>query len=290
MRFQTIIDGLVDGSIYAIGAIGFSLIYGITGTFHIAYGTAALVAIYIAAEIGLTGSAGYVGLLAGIPAAALIGVGAYALFYRPLERKGRSRTIIFVASLGLTIMLESLIPWVFGADTRNFSFPALVNDRHVLGMHLSVLSIIALVAALGLSIVLALALRSTSYGRRLRALAVNPELAEVMGLGRASVLSITFAIGSALGYVALLMLGMSRSVTPAIGTPFTLIVAIAVLAGGLGSLTGAYVVSLGFGLVEAITQSYLPGQWTLIVVYGVFTLIILIKPTGLLRGSMRAVA
>jgi branched-chain amino acid transport system permease protein len=287
---QVIVNGLITGSIYVIAALGFNLIYGTTGTFHIAYGSSVLVAVYIATVVGVSGTSGYVGLFAGLAVAAVVGVVVYQLFYLPLERRGRSRTIVFVASLGLTTLLGALIPWIFNPQPRNFELPWLLNARHILGLAISPLNIIALFGAATLAFGLWALLQWTAYGRSLRGIAVNPELGEIMGLRRAVIITIAFAAGSALGFIALSMQAMSSAVTPDIGVSFTLIAAITVLAGGMGSLTGSYAIAILFGLVQAIAEHYLPARWSVVLVYVVFTLIILWRPTGLFRGFSRSAA
>jgi branched-chain amino acid transport system permease protein len=287
---QVIVNGLITGSIYVIAALGFNLIYGTTGTFHIAYGSSVLVAVYIATIVGVSGTSGYVGLFAGLAVAAVVGVVVYQLFYLPLERRGRTRTIVFVASLGLTTLLGALIPWIFSPQPRNFDLPWLLNARHILGLALSPLNLIALFGAAVLAYGLWAVLRWTRYGRSLRGIAVNPELGEIMGLRRAVIITIAFAVGSALGFIALSMQAMSSAVTPDIGVSFTLIAAITVLAGGMGSLSGSYAIAILFGLVQAIAEHNLPARWSVVLVYVVFTLIILWRPTGLLRGFARSAA
>jgi branched-chain amino acid transport system permease protein len=287
---QVIVNGLVTGSVYVIAALGFNLIYGTTGTFHIAYGATVLLAVYIATLIGVSGTAGYLGLLVGIAAAAVIGIVVYRLFYRPLERMGRSRTVVFVASLGLTVLLGSVIPWVFGPGPRNFNLPGLLNARHIAGVTLSPLNLIAIFGALALALTLSAVLRRSKFGRNLRGIAVNPELGEVMGIHRGLVLTITFAVGSALGFVALTMQTMSSAVTPDVGISFTLIAAVVVLAGGMGSLIGTYVIALLFGLLQESASVYVPAQWSIVIIYAAFTVIILARPTGLMRGFSRSTA
>jgi len=133
-------------------------------------------------------------------------------------------------------------------------------------------------------------LRWSKFGRNLRGIAVNPLLGEVMGMRRGLILATAFAVGSGLGFVGITMQTMSSAVTPDVGVTFTLIAAIVVLAGGMGSLIGSYVIAILFGLIQEVSSVYVPARWSVVLVYAVFTIIILARPTGLLRGFSRATA
>jgi branched-chain amino acid transport system permease protein len=290
LNAQVIANGLITGSIYVIAALGFNLIYGTTGTFHIAYGPTVLVAVYVATMVGVSGTGGYLGLLLGVVAAMLIGAIVYVAFYHPLERLGRSRTIVFVASLGLATLLEAVMPWVWKPAPRNFNLPWLLNARDIIGLALSPLDLIAIFGALVMALVLWAILRWSKFGRNLRGIAVNPLLGEVMGMRRVLILTTVFAVGSALGFVGITMMTMSSAVTPDVGVTITLIAAIVVLAGGMGSLMGSYVIGLMFGLIQEVSTVYVPARWSPVLVYAAFTIIILARPTGLLHGFSRSVA
>ena len=288
LLLQVIADGLIFGSIYALGALGFNLIYGTTGTFHIAYGATLLVGLYVGTEVGISGAAGVVGIGLGLLLAMAIGVAAYAAFYRPMAARGRSRLIVFVASLGLTITLEALLLIIFGAQERRFDFPGLLQARDVLGRDVSLLGLLSIAAALISLVVLRALLGRTSVGRQIQGIAMNPELAETIGVRTRSMLALVFALGSGLGFLGLFALAANTAVSSNIGTSFTLVVAVAVIAGGVGNLVGSYVVAMGFGIVQSAASVYLSGQWTLVLVYGTFIVLIMARPTGLFRGLARA--
>jgi branched-chain amino acid transport system permease protein len=283
---QVIIDGLVGGSVYALGALGFNLIYGTTGTFHIAFGVLATLAVYVGATIGITGWAGVGAFLVSVPTATLLGLVVYLLIYRPMESRGRSRTIVFVASLGLAIIVENVITLVWGALPKQFSFPAFLNSQTVGSYRISIFG----ATAIGLALLALLALYGlfrTPIGRQLRAVAVNLELAEVVGVAARRVVLAAYLIGSLLGAVGMFGYSLQSSLRADIGTPYTLVIAIAAIAGGVGNPLGAYVLALIFGVIEGTSTVYISGQWTLVLVYGVFIVLILARPNGVFRGLSR---
>jgi branched-chain amino acid transport system permease protein len=288
LLLQVITDGLVFGSIYALGALGFSLIYSTTGTFHIAFGASLLVALYVATELGTSGGAGAFGLLVGLVLAMIIGAVIYVGFYRPMQARGRSRLIVFVASLGLSIAIEAGILMVFGAPQRNFSFGNLLEARDVLGQQVSLLGLVSVAVAVIALFALRQLLGRSSFGRKVQGISMNPELAETIGIRTRRVIVTVFAIGSGLGFLALFAYSANNAVTSDIGTAYTLVVAVAVIAGGVGSLLGSYLIAMLFGLIQALAGVYLSGQWTLVAVYGGFIVLIMARPDGLFRGLQRA--
>lgn len=288
LLLQVLLDGLVFGSIYALGALGFSLIYGTTGTFHIAFGATLMVAVYLATEIGLSGSQAGIGFLVGAVLAMVIGVITYLAFYRPIEAKGRSRVLIFVASLGLTTMIEAAILMIFGEQNRTYSLGSLTTSTDLLGKDISPLGMIAIGLAAATFVGSRMLLEKTSFGRKVKGISMNRELAETIGVSTTTIVSAVYALGSLAGFVALFILSANGTVTSEAGTSFTLIVAVAVIAGGVGSLTGSYLVAMAFGLIQSLTAVYISGQWTLVMVYGLFILLMMVRPSGLFRGLARS--
>lgn len=281
LYLQILINGIVAGSTYGLGALGFNVIYGTTRTFHIAYGSTVLVALYLATEIAVTGSAVYLALGVAALVALVIGALVYVAMYAPLERLGRSRTVVFVGSLGLALVLGSVIPWIFGAAPRTFSLPSLLSAWQIGSIRVSPIDVVAVGLAAVFSVAMWALLKWSRYGRHLRSITANPELGKVMGIQRSRILILTFALGSFVGFFGLATQALSSSVTPSLGLQFTLIAAIIVLAGGAGSLIGSYAIALGFGIVQQGLTLGVSANWATVIVFLVFVTFIVARPSGL---------
>ena len=290
MRYlQVLINGIVTGSIYGLAALGFNLIYGTTKIFHVAYGSVLMVALYFVTSISLTDSSFYWAVVVGVVSSFILGALVYLILYWPLERLGRSRTIIFVASLGLATVIESVVPWVFGAQPLSFFVPGLTDIISTGKIVISPINIVAVVAALVLSVAMWAVLRWTKFGRQLRAITSNVELGSVMGMRRVVLLTSIFAVGSAIGFLGLTIQSLGSSVTPTVDVTYTLIAAMIVLGGGAGSLMGSYFVALGFGILQDGITLWVNADWATVIVYMAFLLLIILRPVGLISSASKRI-
>ena len=286
---QLLVNGIVSGSIYGLAALGFNMIYGTTKIFHVAYGSVMMVSLYLVTAISLTAPTFYWGMVVGVFSALVLGALVYLVLYLPLERLGRSRTTIFIASLGLATLLEAVLPWIYGPQPLSFFVPRLTQIITIGGISVSPMSIAAVIMALVFSVAFWAVLRWTKFGRQLRAVTSNTELGSVMGIRRVGLLTTVFAFGTAIGLLGMTIQTMGSSVTPTIDVSYTLIAAIIVLGGGAGSLLGSYVVALAFGILQDGITRWVSADWATVIVYGAFTLLILIRPVGLMSSSSKRI-
>ena len=231
------------------------MIYGTTKIFHVAYGSVIMIALYLITAVSLTAPSFYWGLVVGLLGSLALGALVYLALYLPLERLGRNRTTVFIASLGLATLVEAVLPWIFGPQPLSFFVPALTQVNTIGGIVVSPVSIIAVVLALVLSMGFWTILRVTSFGRQLRAVTSNTGLGSVMGIRRVGLLSTVFAFGTAIGLLGMTIQTMGSSVTPVIDVSYTLVAAIIVLGGGAGSLLGSYLVALAFGISKTASPT-----------------------------------
>lgn len=289
LYLQILVNGVVAGSAYALAAQGFNLIYGTTRIFHVAYGSTLLVALYVATTISVSGPSVYIGLGIGAILALVIGGAVYLGLYAPLEHLGRSRTVVFVASLGLTSLLGSVIPWAFGSSPRTFSFRWLLVDRSVEGVQFSPMNIFIVVGAIALSFALWALLRWSRFGRHLRAITSNAELGNVMGMHQGRLLTYAFALGSVVGFLGLAAQAMGSAVTPDLGLTFTLVAAIVVLGGGAGSLAGSYAIAMAFGVAQEGLTLVVSAGWATIIIYAVLIIFMITRPAGLVGAVSKRI-
>ena len=261
-----IIYGLLNGCLYGLWSVSFSLIYRPTRVFHVVHA-----AVFTIAAYAMWVAAPRVGLLfAFIFALAFgsaVGVASEYVFYRPLRKWGTSPVLLFVASLAVYIVFENIIQLVWGAEPRTLTIPALEQlDRLVtiFGAGVSLLEI----AEDGLALLLWLGslalLRWTLIGKAIRAIAVSPDMADLAGINVQMIRLITFAIGSFLISVAGLMALVKVGIEPAAGLPVWVIAVIATLVSGAGPV-GSFVVGLAIGLTESFMLLWLSSKWQPIV-------------------------
>ncbi len=289
LYLQILVNGVIAGSAYALAAQGFNLIYGTTRIFHVAYGSTLLVALYVATTISVSGPSVYLGLGIGALLALVIGGAVYLGLYAPLERFGRPRTIVFVASLGLTTLLGSVIPWVFGSSPRTIALPWLLTDRTVGGVQFSPMNIFTVVGAITLSLALWSLLRWSRFGRHLRGITSNGELGNVMGMRRGRLLTYAFALGSIVGFLGLAAQAMASAVTPNLGLGFTLVAAIVVLGGGAGSLVGSYAIAMALGIAQEGLTLVVSASWATVIIYAALIIFMITRPSGLVGAVSRRI-
>jgi branched-subunit amino acid ABC-type transport system permease component len=283
---QAIVQGLVFGSIYAIAAIGFGLVYHTTGVFHIAYGAILVLGTYVVVTLGVglpplaTLGAGVAGALVAIAVSLAVYVGVYLV----LERRGASSMIVFVASLGVSMVIQAAVLIVFGAAVRNFEAPELIRVHFAGGVGISYLGIATITAGAVVLMVVLWLMNRTRWGFQVQALASNRLLAEGIGIRPWRVIVTVYSLAATLSVVAGVLLGMTTSVVAPMGTNLALMAAIAVLMGGSQSYLGAYAGGLIIGVFGAVAATLLPGEWGVTAVFSLFLVVILLRPRGLLSG------
>jgi branched-chain amino acid transport system permease protein len=281
---QLFVNGLVNGSHYALLALGFGLIFGTTRVTHFAYGP-----VYAVSAYGCWLAATYfqaplpIAVLAGMATGVVVGVLAYWVVYRPFERKGSTSLVILIASLGLFIVLENGIGVVFGTDTKVVPSPPsslfLWGPVVVTGVQLTQIAALVLVSA-----ALALYLTRTRMGKAVLAMSDNPEMARVIGIDTLRVSVIAFAIGSAIAAVPAGLILIKDGATPHMGFLPVFMAFVAVVVGGVGSLKGAVIGGLVLGLVESTGMIRISTEWQNSVAFVVLFVVLLVRPRGLFGG------
>ncbi|HEV2551965.1 MAG TPA: branched-chain amino acid ABC transporter permease [Stellaceae bacterium] len=277
---QLLVNGLINGSHYALLGLGFGLIFGPTRVTHFAFGPLYALSAYAAwaAAVPLAlplPLAALVGVIAGAAA----GVAAYRFLYRPFERRGSSSLVILIASLGLFIVLENAIGIVFGSDTKVVpSFNAdviLVGD--VVFTSVQAMQVLALVV---LGLALALFLKKSDYGKAVMAMTDNAEMARIIGIDTVKVATLAFALGSAVAAVPAVLLLLKEGATPYMGFAAVFMGFVAVVVGGIGSLRGAVIGGYALGLVENLGTWQIPTEWQSTIAFIVLFLVLLFRPRG----------
>ena len=281
---QLLVNGLVNGSHYALLGLSFGLIFGTTRITHFAYGPLYALSAYAcwwaAAKLGLPLAAA---IAFGIAAGALAGVLCYVFLYRPFERAASSPLVILIASLGLLILLENAIGIVFGTDTKVVEAPPagilLLGPAVVTSVQLAQVGAFAAIA-----LALWLFLSRTRFGRAVLAQTDNPEMATIVGIDTQRMSLLVFALGSAIAAVPACLVLVKDGATAHMGFIAVFMGFVAVVVGGIGSLRGAVAGGYALGLVESLGLWKIPSEWQSTIAFVVLFLVLLFRPQGLFAG------
>jgi len=284
---QLIVNGIINGSHYALLGLGFGVIFGPTRITHFAFGPLYALAAYAvwtaAVPLGLPLPAA---AAIGIAAGALFGVTTYRLLYRPFERRQSPSLVVLIASLGLFIVLENAIGIAFGSDTKvipNFNADVILLGP-VVFTSVQAAQVLALITVGSL---LALFLKRSDYGKAVMAMTDNPEMARIIGIDTVKVATLAFALGSAIAAVPAMLILLKEGATPYMGFNAVFMGFVAVIIGGIGSLSGAVIGGLTLGLVENLGTWQIPTEWQSTIAFIVLFIVLLFKPRGLFARGAR---
>ena len=305
---QVLVDGAANGLVFALVALGYTMVYGIVELINFAHGDvvmlAAMFALTLIGLCGLDAHGAWLALIVLIPACAAFGAGVAwsvdRVAYRPLRHA--PKLTVLVTALGCSFVLANLgLLWgglpldVFGgghAPSSPKSVPDLLPVTNLLGEDAAVMigPKEALIAGVTLPLMALLTwfVRGTRLGTAMRACAQNPVAARLMGIDVDAVISVTFAIGGALAGVAAVIYALyNGAVHFQMGYTLGLMAFTAAVLGGIGNLPGAVLGGLALGLLQAATTMWLSSDWTNVVVFGVLILVLVFRPNGLLGTRVR---
>ena len=289
---QQLFNGLSLGSIYALIALGYTMIYGILRFINFAHGDVFMIGAFAGYYLGILFAFSSGGESSSLPLAVLILIGSMAicsvlgltiekLAYKPL-RKSPKLTILITA-IGVSLFLEYSGQLVFGADPK--SFPSLLENKSVLNLSGAVIGsnqLVVLITAGLLIYVLRLIVMKTKIGTAMRAVSYNPTAASLMGININSIISFTFLIGSSLAGAAGILYGLNYpSIDPLMGILPGIKAFVAAVLGGIGNIPGAAVGGMIIGLLETFVTGYISPTFRDAIAFGILILILLFKPTGL---------
>ncbi len=276
----SILNGLTTGGLYALVALGLTLIYGVLHIINFAHGALLMLGLYavyfLNAQFGIDP---YVALLIVPPAMFALGYGLQRGIIGRASH-GRDENILLV-TLGLSIIIENLALFFFRSDTRTVDTPYSFDVIEIFGAFLPFPKVVAFVGALVTAALLWLLMSRTDLGRAIRALAKERKGAQLVGINADHVFAMSFGLGVACLGVAACLLLPSYYVNPQVGGGFVLIAFTIVVLGGMGSFVGALVGGLIIGVVEAMGGLFLGESLGQIGIFVIFILVLIFRPTGL---------
>lgn len=286
---QQLLNGLFLGSLYALFAIGFTLVFGILDRLNLAHPAVFAAAAFVGIELVAVGGLSiWVALPLVAVVGAVLGLIIERVAFRPLKGRPDAHFAGLISSIGLGGMVIALLLWRYGPDTRRFPIEAFPTQTfEVLGARVTVLQAALLVISVVLMAGLTWLVARTRLGRAMRAVAENPRAATVLGINVDRVTATTFALSSALGAVAGALFAMNvNSAQLGMGSAIELKGLAVIIVGGMGSLPGALVGGLILGLAEVFAVQYIGSSWRDLVAFGLLFLLLVVRPQGLF-GSRR---
>jgi branched-chain amino acid transport system permease protein len=278
--YTAALNGLMTGAVYALVALGLTLIYGVLHIINFAHGallTAALFAAFFA--YSLLGLDPYLAAVVLTPLFYLIGYGLQRYIIGPAAH-GEDRNILLV-TLGLAVIIENALLYAFRADTRTINLPYAFDVIEVGTAFVAVPRVIALLVVVIVSLGLWLIMRLTDTGKAIRAVAKEKLGAELSGIDVAHIYAVTFGLGTACLAIAACLLIPTYYVNPGAGNAFVLIAFTIVVLGGMGSVAGALLGGLFVGVVESLSGLWLGESLGQIGIFATFILVLLFRPSGL---------
>ena len=282
-----LVNGLHVGSIYALIALGYTMVYGIVKLINFAHGDILMVGAYtaIVTLVSLNWPAP-AALLAAILMCVLFGVVIERIAYKPLRSSPRISSLI--TAIGVSMLLQNAALLIFGAQSRPFPTLLQVPPLRFLGLQVSFITVLTVAVSALLMVILQVFVKASKAGKAMRAASEDYNTAQLMGINVNTTITLTFAIGCALaGIGAFLYVMAYPAVSPTMGSLPGLKAFIAAVLGGIGIIPGAMLGGFVMGIAESLTKAYISTQMSDAVVYGILIIVLLVKPTGLIGSLSR---
>lgn len=285
---QIIFNTILSTGYFVLIAVSFSIIYQIVRFFHFAHAVVFTSGAYFTFLFSqLFGFS----LLASIPLAVLcsclLGCLMELIIYKPLRKKKSSSLILLLASLGIYIILQNVISIVFGDDTKSIRTWPVVEGLNVFDARITPVQIIIIASSILLLLLTSSVLRFTSIGRSMRAVANDPELANISGINSNKVILASFAIGSALAGIAGILVSLDVDMTPTMGMNALMMGVVAMIVGGVGSIWGIVLGSLLLALAQNLGVWYISSQWQDAIAFAILLIFLLFKPEGFFGKKLK---
>jgi branched-chain amino acid transport system permease protein len=284
MLEQQLLNALTLGSVYALFALGFTLVFGVLAVINLSHGAVFMVGSYAAlAMVSHLNAPLWVAMLGAMVVSGTIGLLVDVLVLKPLRARNAPHLIPMIATIGVGIMLTSAAQGIFGAEVLRFPEDVMPAGEFMVGdVHVRALEIAIVVIAFLLMAVLFTILKRTQLGRALRAIAESPKAASLLGINVEGLFHITSFVAAALGGIAGVLIGLNfNAITPFMGQPMLHKGIAVIILGGMGDIRGALIGGLFLGFAEVISKAYLSSQMGDAVAFGLLFLILLVRPSGL---------
>lgn len=283
-----LINGISLGSVYAIIALGYTMVYGIARMLNFAHGDIIMVGGFTVFTIVTTmGGSPVVGILASVVVCTVLGVTIERVAYRPL--RDASPLAVLITAIGVSYLLQNVALLIFGSNARQFTSVITVPALKLAGgkLSLSSVTIVTILSCIVIMAALMTFINKTKMGQAMLAVSEDRGAATLMGINVNRTISVTFAIGSALAAVAgVLLCSAYPSLSPYTGSMPGIKAFVAAVFGGIGSIPGAFIGGILLGIIENLAKAYISSQLSDAIVFSVLIIVLLVRPTGILGKKM----
>lgn len=284
---QQMVNGISLGSIYALIALGYTMVYGIIKLINFAHGDVYMIGAYIGFAATTFAKLGFFpALIIAMLASAALGILIEKVAYKPLRNS--TKIAVLITAIGMSFLLEYVMMFFVGAEVR--SYPKVLSDAsfNLGNVVINMQQIYIVVTAIVLMIILQYIINKTKIGKAMRAVSADKDAAQLMGIKVDTTISFTFAIGSALAGAGGVLVGIYyNSIDPLMGMMPGLKAFVAAVFGGIGSIPGAMIGGLSIGIMETLVSGYGNSMYRDAFVFAILIVILIIKPTGILGKNTK---
>jgi branched-chain amino acid transport system permease protein len=284
MLDQQLVNALSLGCVYALFALGFTLVFGVLGVINLSHGAIFMIGAYAALEVVTRfGFPLWASLIAAFVIAGVFGLLVDVLVLKPLRKRNAPHLIPMIATIGIGIFLNSASQGIFGAQNLNFPSDQLTDKQfHIAGIQISLLEVAIIVLSFVLMAGLLIVMRKTQLGRALRAIAESPKAAALLGINVEGLFYLTSFTAAALGGVSGVLIALySNAVFPLMGQPMLHKGIAVIILGGMGDIRGALIGGLFLGFAEVMSVAYIGSTMRDAVAFGLLFLVLLVRPQGM---------
>ena len=279
-----LINGVSLGSVYAIIALGYTMVYGIAKMLNFAHGDIIMIGSYVVfVTVSSMGLPPVLGVLLAVAACTLLGVAIERVAYKPL--RSASPLAVLITAIGVSYLLQNVALLIFGADTKSFTSVVKIPALKLADGQLNITgeTIATILSCIVIMVCLMAFINRTRAGQAMLAVSEDKGAATLMGINVNGTIALTFAIGSALAAIAgVLLCSAYPSLTPYTGSMPGIKAFVAAVFGGIGSIPGAFIGGVLLGVIEILSKAYISSQLSDAIVFSVLIIVLLVKPTGIL--------
>lgn len=283
-----LINGISLGSIYAIIALGYTMVYGIAKMLNFAHGDVIMIGCYVVfTMMSGMGMHPLISIVAAVVVCTLLGVAIEKVAYKPLRKA--APLAVLITAIGVSYLLQNIALLIFGADTKSFTSVVSIPPIKLAGGELVIsgVTVVAIVACIVIMVGLMIFIKKSKAGQAMLAVSEDKDAAQLMGVNVNATISLTFAIGSGLAAIAgILLCSAYPTLTPYTGAMPGIKAFTAAVFGGIGSIPGAFIGGILLGVIEVLGRAYISSQLSDAIVFAVLIIVLLVKPTGILGKAV----
>lgn len=285
-----LINGISLGSIYALIALGYTMVYGIAKMLNFAHGDVIMVGAFtvytICSTLGLPPA---IGVIVAVVLCTILGIVIEKVAYKPL-RKAASPLAVLITAIGVSYLLQNVALLIFGANTKSFTSVVTIKPLKLANGQISITgeTLVTIIICIVIMLGLMFFINKSKMGQAMLAVSEDKGAAQLMGINVNGTIALTFAIGSALAAIAgVLLCSAYPSLTPYTGSMPGIKAFVAAVFGGIGSIPGAFIGGILLGIIEILAKAYISSQLSDAIVFAVLIIVLLVKPTGLLGKNIQ---